>query len=55
MSGRSVILSIVSMSKATPRMAKNSHSSGISTPWAAVRAFTVSNPSEGWQSIMMTS
>ena len=39
------------MSSATPRSAKNSHSSGMITPWAAVRALTVSSPSDGWQSI----
>src|SRR5215472_15117921 len=44
-------LSIVSISKATPRMAKYSHSSGTSTPSAQASALTVSSPSEGWQSI----
>lgn len=52
---RSVILSIVSTSRATPRMAKYSVSSGMITPWAAVSALTVSRPSEGWQSMRMTS
>ena len=52
---RSRTLSIVSISIATPRSAKNSHSSGMSTPWLAVRALTVSRPSDGWQSIRMTS
>ena len=48
-------LSIVSISRATPRSAKYSHSSGTITPSAQASAFTVSNPSDGWQSIMMTS
>ena len=50
---RSLTLSIVSTSSATPRSEKNSHSSGMITPCAAVRALTVSRPSEGWQSIRM--
>ncbi|SKF62678.1 Uncharacterised protein [Mycobacteroides abscessus subsp. abscessus] len=45
--------SMVSVSRATPRRAKNSHSNGISTWSAAVRALTVSSPSEGAQSIRM--
>ena len=48
-------LSMVSISSATPRRAKNSHSSGTSTPSAQARALTVSKPSDGWQSIRMTS
>ena len=52
---RSVILSIVSTSRATPRIAKNSHSSGMITPCAAVSALTVSRPSDGWQSMRTTS
>ena len=52
---RSCTFSIVSTSSATPRRAKNSHSSGMSTPCAAVSALTVSSPSEGWQSISTTS
>ena len=44
-------LSMVSISRATPRIAKYSHSSGTSTPSAQVKAFTVSRPSDGWQSI----
>ncbi len=47
-------MSMVSISSATPRRAKNSHSSGMSTPWLAVRALTVSRPSEGWQSTRIT-
>ena len=52
---RSVTLSMVVLSSATPRSAKYSHSSGTSTPSEAVSALTVSRPSEGWQSIRMTS
>ena len=52
---RSRTFSIVSTSSATPRSAKYSQASGMSTPCAAVSAFTVSRPSEGWQSIRMTS
>ena len=52
---RSVTLSIVVFSSATPRSAKYSHSSGTITPSEAVSALTVSRPSEGWQSIRMTS
>ena len=44
---------MVSVSSATPRSAKNSHSSGTITLCAAVSALTVSRPSEGWQSITM--
>src|SRR5699024_30438 len=50
---RSDTLSMVSINSATPRRLKNSHSSGITTPSAAVSALTVSNPSEGWQSTRM--
>ena len=46
---------IVSTSIATPRSAKNSHSSGTITPCAAVSALTVSRPSDGWQSMMTKS
>ena len=52
---RSRTLSIVVLSSATPRSAKYSHSSGTMTPSEAVRALTVSRPSEGWQSMRMTS
>ena len=52
---RSRTLSIVVFSSATPRSAKYSHSSGTITPSEAVSALTVSRPSEGWQSIRMTS
>ena len=52
---RSVIFSIVSTSRATPRIAKNSHSSGMITPCAAVSALIVSSPSDGWQSMSTTS
>src|ERR1700683_3941564 len=48
-------LSMVSISRATPRMAKYSHSSGMSTPFAQASALMVSRPSDGWQSIMITS
>ena len=44
-------LSMVSSSRATPRIAKNSHSSGTSTPAAQVSALTVSRPRDGWQSM----
>src|ERR1022692_3668395 len=47
--------SIVSISNATPRIAKYSHSSGTSTPSEQASALTVSNPSDGWQSVMITS
>src|SRR3712207_1112497 len=47
---RSLTFSMVSTSRATPRSEKNSHSSGMTTPCAAVSALTVSRPSEGWQS-----
>ena len=43
--------SMESISKATPRKAKNSAATGIMTPSAAVRALTVSKPNDGWQSI----
>ena len=43
------------MSNATPRSAKNSAATGMITPSAAVSAFTVSRPSDGWQSMMITS
>ena len=43
------------LSSATPRSAKYSHSSGTITPCEAVSALTVSRPSEGWQSMRMTS
>ena len=46
---------MVVLSRATPRSAKYSHSSGTITPSEAVSALTVSRPSEGWQSIRMTS
>ena len=46
---------MVSISRATPRSAKYSHSSGTITPSAQASALTVSRPSEGWQSISMTS
>ena len=46
---------MVVLSSATPRSAKYSHSSGTITPSDAVSALTVSRPSEGWQSIRMTS
>ena len=52
---RSLTLSIVVLSSATPRSAKYSHSSGTMTPSEAVSALTVSRPSEGWQSIRITS
>ena len=52
---RSRTLSIVVLSRATPRSAKYSHSSGTITPSEAVRALTVSRPREGWQSMRMTS
>ena len=52
---RSRTLSIVVLSSATPRSAKYSHSSGTMTPSEAVSALTVSRPSEGWQSMRMTS
>ena len=48
-------LSMVSISSATPRIAKYSHSSGTITPCAHASALTVSSPSDGWQSIRMTS
>ena len=48
---RSWTLWMVSISSATPRSAKYSHSSGMMTPSAAASAFTVSRPREGWQSI----
>ncbi len=52
---RSCTFWIVSTSIATPRRAKNSHSSGTITPSDAVSALTVSRPSEGWQSMRMKS
>ena len=52
---RSRTFSIVSMSSATPRRLKNSHSSGMTTSSAAVSALTVSRPSDGWQSMRMRS
>ena len=48
---RSRTLSMVVLSRATPRRAKYSHSSGTITLCEAVRAFTVSRPSDGWQSM----
>src|SRR5690606_7511523 len=44
---RSRTFSMVSLSSATPRSAKYSHSSGTTTPSAAVSALTVNNPSDG--------
>ena len=52
---RSWTFSMESTSSATARRAKNSAMSGMTTPCAAVSALTVSSPSEGWQSMMMTS
>ena len=52
---RSCTFSIVSTSSATPRSAKNSVSSGMMTPCAAVSALTVSRPRDGWQSTRITS
>ena len=52
---RSLTRSTVSTRSATPRRAKNSVSSGMMTPWEAVRALMVSSPSEGWQSTRITS
>lgn len=52
---RSWTFSMVSTSRATPRSAKYSASSGMITPWLAASAFTVSRPREGWQSMMITS
>ena len=46
---------IESFSNATARRAKNSQMRGIITPSEAVRAFTVSSPREGWQSMRITS
>ena len=46
---------MVSISSATPRSEKNSQASGISTSSAQASALIVSRPSEGWQSIRMTS
>ena len=48
-------LSMVSVSSATPRMAKYSHSSGTMMPSEQASAFTVSRPRDGWQSMRMTS
>src|SRR5690606_29960708 len=50
---RSRTFSIVSINNAIPRRLKNSHSSGMITLSAAVNAFTVSSPSDGWQSTRM--
>ncbi len=47
--------SIDCISNATPRSAKNSAATGMITPSAAVSAFTVSRPRDGWQSTMITS
>jgi len=44
---------MVSISSATPRIAKYSHSSGMSTLLAQASALIVRRPSDGWQSIMM--
>ena len=48
---RSRTLSIVSVSSASPRREKYSHSMGMSTPSEQASALTVSRPSDGWQSI----
>jgi hypothetical protein len=48
---RSWTLSTVSVSSASPRSEKYSHSVGITTPSLHASPFTVSNPSDGWQSI----
>ena len=52
---RDCTFSIDCISSATPRSAKNSAATGMITPSAAVSAFTVSRPREGWQSTMITS
>ena len=44
---------MVSISRATPRIAKYSHSSGMSTLSAHASALIVSRPRDGWQSIRM--
>ena len=52
---RSRTLPTVSVSSARPRSEKYSHSMGMITPCAMVKALTVSRPNEGWQSTMMKS
>src|SRR5829696_8939610 len=52
---RSWTLAMVSVSRAIPRRAKNSHSRGMITLSAAVNALIVSRPSDGAQSIKITS
>jgi hypothetical protein len=48
---RSCTLSTVSVSSAKPRSEKYSHSVGMITPSLQASPFTVSRPSDGWQSI----
>src|SRR6476619_1752748 len=48
---RSGTFATVSVSRASPRSEKYSHSVGMMTPSAHASPFTVSNPSDGWQSI----
>ena len=43
----------VSLSRASPRRLKYSHSIGMITPSAQASALTVSSPREGWQSMRM--
>ena len=50
---RSRTFSTVSVSSASPRSAKYSHSIGMITLSAQLSALTVSRPREGWQSTMM--
>ena len=53
---RSLTLSIVSISSATPRRLKYSHSRGIErTLCAQANALMVSRPSDGWQSTSIMS
>ena len=52
---RSCTFSMVSVSRAMPRRAKNSHSKGMMTQSEAVRALIVSSPRDGAQSMRMTS
>jgi len=48
---RSRTFSIVSVSSASPRREKYSHSIGMSTPSEQASALTVRSPRDGWQSI----
>jgi hypothetical protein len=52
---RSCTFSMVSISSATPRSEKNSHARGMRIWSAQASALIVRRPSEGWQSMRITS